>query len=251
MHEACVDALVEAPHLAGMTPILALLFSLVACSAGTGETFMGRPIAHTMSHQGAPWLTRDSRQREERPDLLYKALALEPGETGCDIGAGNGYHTLRMAREVGPTGKVYAVDIQPEMLSLLDERVDGAGLSNVQTIRNSQTTTKLPAGVCDLTLMVDVYHELSDPKAMLESLRASLAPDGELALVEYREEDPRVPIKPAHKMSKAQVHKELTAHGFKLVRESDELPWQHVMIYRRDDGPGKAKEPKPWSLGLR
>lgn len=229
-------------------PALAL-FSAVACAPASAQdrTFMGREKAQTMTFHGAPWLTRDSRQREERPDLLRAALRLEPGETACDIGAGNGYHTLPMARAVAPGGQAWAVDIQPEMLLLLQERATKAGVTNVRPVHNSQTSSNLPPATCDIALLVDVYHEFSDPAAMLASLRQALKPAGELVLVEYREEDPAVPIKARHKMSKAQAHKELTAHGFKLVRELDTLPWQHALFYQRDDGPGEARTPTPWA----
>ena len=200
-----------------------------------------------MSFHGAPWLTRASRLTEERPDLLQAALRLEPGQTACDIGAGNGFHTLPMAQAVAPGGRAYAVDIQTEMLDLLAERATAQGVANVERVHSTQTETRLPPGTCDVALMVDVYHEFSDPAAMLVDLRASLTPAGELVVVEYREEDPSVPIKARHKMSKRQVHAELTAHGFKLVRELDTLPWQHALFYQRDDGPGEAREPTPWT----
>ena len=225
---------------------LALL--TLGCSAQAADTFMGREKAHTMTYHGAPWLTRESRVAEERPDLLQAALRLEPGDHACDIGAGNGYHTLPMARAVAPGGTAYAVDIQPEMLQLLHRRAKADGVTNVERVLNTQGTTGLAPKTCDIALMVDVYHEFSDPAAMLAGLREAMRLDGELVVVEYREEDPRVPIKPRHKMSKAQVHKELTAHGFKLVRELDTLPWQHAMFYQRTDGPGVATEPVPWRV---
>ena len=218
----------------------------LGCTAQAADTFMGREKAHTMTYHGAPWLTRETRVAEERPDLLQAALRLEPGENACDIGAGNGYHTLPMARAVFPGGTAYAVDIQPEMLALLDRRAKADGVTNIERVLNTQTTTGLDPYTCDIALMVDVYHEFSDPSAMLNALHRAMRPGGELVVVEYREEDPSVPIKPRHKMSKAQVHKELTAHGFKLVRELDTLPWQHAMFYQREDGPGVATEPVPW-----
>lgn len=231
-----------------MRTVLLGLLALLACGSATAaDTFMGRELAQTMSHLGAPWLTRESRQREERPDLLHAFLELADGEVACDIGAGNGFHTLPMARLVAPEGKAVAVDIQPEMLALLEKRADAEGVANVERVLSSQTSTRLPPGTCDVALMVDVYHELSEPTAMLASLRESLKPDGELVIVEFRAEDPSVPIKRLHKMGKDQVHKELTAHGFKLVRQRDDLPWQHVMAYQRDDGPGAAVAPAPWS----
>lgn len=227
---------------------LACAFLLVACNAAGASdgSFMGRDKAQTMSFHGAPWLTRDSRQREERPDLLQASLRLSAGKTACDIGAGNGFHTLPMARAVAPGGRAFAVDIQPQMLALLDGRAAGQGVTNIVPVRNTQTSTGLEPGRCDIALMVDVYHEFSDPAAMLKSLHEALSPAGELVVVEYREEDPTVPIKARHKMSKRQVHKELTAHGFKLVRELDTLPWQHALFYQRDDGPGEGRTPSPW-----
>ena len=230
-----------------MRMLMAMFILSCACTAQAAETFMGREKAHTMTFHGAPWLTRASRMAEERPDLLHAALGLRPGDQACDIGAGNGYHTLPMARLVAPRGTAWAVDIQPEMLELLRQRAERELTSNIEQVLNTQTATGLADDTCDLALLVDVYHEFSDPAAMLRSLHAALKPDGELAIVEYREEDPKVPIKPRHKMSKAQVHKELTAHGFKLVREMDDLPWQHAMFYQRSDGPDPAQEPRPWS----
>lgn len=222
------------------------LFLLVLSACAEPLSYMGRPLARTMSHHGAPWLTRASREAQERPDLLYAALDLDKGDTACDIGSGNGYHSLRLARAVGKKGRVYAVDIQPEMHALLRARAAEAGVDTIEQVTNTQTSAMLPDGVCDVTLMVDVYHELAQPEPMLASLRSSLAKDGELVLVEFREEDPTVPIKPLHKMSKAQVHKELTANGFKLVGQVDTLPWQHVLKYQRTDGPDPAIQPTPW-----
>ncbi|MEL6349095.1 MAG: class I SAM-dependent methyltransferase [Myxococcota bacterium] len=208
--------------------------------------YMGRPIAQTMHYTGAQWLTRTEREREEGSRKLLKALQLSSGETACDIGAGNGYYTLKMAEAVGPTGRVYAIDIQPEMLQMLQTRATAAGLSNITPILSTPTDPKLPTGECDVTLLVDVYHEFSDPEAMLRGLHRSLTPDGEIALAEFRAEDPQIPIKPLHKMSKAQIMKELQANRFKLVREANNLPWQHLMFFQRDDGPGVAIAPEPY-----
>jgi len=231
-----------APPLAAL-----LLTTLLGGAPAAAADFMGRPLAQTMSHQGAPWLTRDSRMREERPELLWTWLNLGPGDAACDIGAGNGFHTLVLARTVAPSGVAWAVDIQPEMLALLGERATAAGIDNVRPVQGTQTETRLPADTCDVALLVDVYHEFSDPAAMLESLRESLKPGGRLVLVEYRAEDPTVPIKALHKMTKAAAHRELTAHGFKLVGQLDTLPWQHALAYQRDDGPDPAQEPTPWT----
>jgi len=197
-------------------------------------TFEGRPIAPTMSFLGADWLTRSERDAEEDPDALHRELALRPGQTACDIGTGNGYHAIRMARAVGPRGKVLAVDVQPEMLELLREQVAGAGADNVEPVLGTPTDPHLPEGACDLQLLVDVYHELAAPAPMLAALRKALAKDGRIAIVEFRGEDPDVPIKPEHKMSKAQVVKELEPRGFRLAQSYDGLPWQHLLVFTRE-----------------
>lgn len=195
------------------------------------KTYLGRQIAQTMHFAGAPWLVRDSREREEDGATMIKQLKVQPGQTICDMGCGNGYHTLKLAKLVGPTGKVLAVDIQPEMLTLLREAAKQAEITNVKPILGSLTDPHLPAGSVDLVLCVDVYHEFSHPEHMLRAIRKSLRPQGRLVLVEFREEDENVPIRPEHKMSKQQVLKELTPNGFKLVEQFDGLPWQHLMFF--------------------
>lgn len=206
--------------------------------------YMGREIAQTMHYAGAPWLVRDSRQREEDCQMLLKALALEPGQTVCDMGCGNGFYTLELARRVGPEGKVYAVDIQPEMLHLLAERSRAEKIRNVKPVLGTLADPKLPAESLDLVLLVDVYHELSHPAEMLAAIRRSLKPHGRLVLAEFRLEDPQVPIKLLHKMSKAQIMKEIPPSGFKLVEEFDGLPWQHLMFFEPDKLPeGKNSSP--------
>jgi SAM-dependent methyltransferase len=196
-------------------------------------TFEGRPIAPTMSFHGADWLTRPERIVEEDPDALHRALAMKPGQTACDIGAGNGYHSLRLAQAVAPNGKVFAVDIQPEMLELLRERADEAGVTNVKAVLATDDSLGLADGVCDLELLVDVYHELAHPEAAIAALHRALAKDGRLAIVEFRGEDPLVPIKPEHKMTRAQVLRELEPRGFELVAEPDGLPWQHLLVFAK------------------
>lgn len=206
--------------------------------------YMGREIAQTMHFAGAPWLTRESRDREEEPAKLMKALNLKVGQTVCDLGCGNGFYTLKLAKEVGPTGKVYAEDIQPEMLTMLEERTKKENLKNIQPVLGTLTDPKLPENSCDLILLVDVYHEIDHPVEMLANIRRSLSPRGRLVLVEFRAEDDNVPIKPLHKMSKPQITKELTANGYKLADQYDDMPWQHVMFFQRDDswkGPAPAK----------
>ena len=193
--------------------------------------YMGREIARTMHWQGASWLLRKTREREESAKEMLRELRLEPGMTVCDLGCGNGYHTLEMAKSVGPTGTVIGVDIQPEMLEMLKERADEAGLSNVVRVLGEFHDPKLASNSCDMVLIVDAYHEFSFPELMLRAVHRALKPDGVVVLVEFRAEDPKVPIKPEHKMSKAQVAKELGANGFALVREYDELPWQHLLFY--------------------
>ena len=207
--------------------------------------YLGRRIAYTMSYQGAPWLVRINRQAEEDCDSLLRELRLKAGMTVCDMGCGNGFYALRMAKRIGEQGKVLAVDIQQEMLRLLQARAESQEATNVVPVLGGVADPKLPRGEVDLILCVDVYHEFSHPVQMLESMRASLAKGGVIALAEYREEDPTVPIKPLHKMSKRQIMKEYEANGFKLVREFNGLPWQHLMFFARDDDKTlKAIEPK-------
>jgi len=192
---------------------------------------MGREIAQTMHYTGAPWLVRESRQREEDCRMMLDALGVEPGQTVCDMGAGNGFYTLELARMVGPEGLVYAVDIQPEMLRMLSRRAAQEGLGNIRLVLGSPIDPRLPAGEIDLVLCVDVYHEFSHPEAMLTRIGESLSPAGKLALVEFRGEDPAVPIKPLHKMTKAQVRSELEPAGFRVASEFDRLPWQHLLFF--------------------
>jgi SAM-dependent methyltransferase len=239
---------------------LALPLCLVACTADEGEggpppveigqgqeapgtdlalpppadTFMGRQIAQTMHWRGADWLLRETREDEENAGQMLDALGLEPGMAVCDLGCGNGYHTLRIAERVGPSGKVYAVDLQPQMLSMLRRRAEKAGLDNIERIVGTVADPRLPPESCDLVLLVDVYHELSYPDLMLAAIHRALRPGGRVALVEFRAEDPDVPIKPLHKMSKAQIRHEWEANGFKVVGEYDDLPWQHLVFLGRD-----------------
>ena len=224
---------------------LGLFFALLVCllpgqlfaqvTATVSRTYLGRQIATTMHYTGAPWLVRESRQREEDCRQLLKELEIKPGEVLCDMGCGNGFYTLPLARLTGNGGKVYAVDIQREMLRMLEGRAREAGLKNVRPILSTQTNPRLPKASIDLLLLIDVYHEFSHPKEMLRAIRKSLKPTGRVALAEFRAEDPEVPIKPLHKMSKKQILKEFEANGFKLVDEFDGLPWQHLMFFGRDD----------------
>jgi ubiquinone/menaquinone biosynthesis C-methylase UbiE len=198
------------------------------------KEYLGRRIAHTMHWMGADWLTRTEREREESTAEMLKALKLKPGMVVCDLGCGNGYHSLPMARSVAPEGKVLCVDIQPEMLKLLQARADEAGVTNVELIEGSLTDPKLPEGAVDLVLIVDAYHEFSHPVHMLQAIHKSLKPDGRVVLLEFRAEDKSVPIKEDHKMSREQVTRELEANQFQLDESYDDLPWQHMLFFRKD-----------------
>jgi ubiquinone/menaquinone biosynthesis C-methylase UbiE len=206
------------------------------------KEYMGREIAQTMHFLGAPWLTRESRDREEDCKTMLAALKLKEGDTVCDLGCGNGYYTLQMARLVGERGRVIAVDIQREMLGLLKHRAKEEKIENIELVLGTLVDPKLKEKSVDLVLLVDVYHEFSHPEQMLAAIRKSLKPKGRVALVEFRAEDPEVPIKPLHKMSKAQIMKEFPPNGFKLVEEFDKLPWQHLMFFERDDAPANQKK---------
>ncbi len=211
-----------------------LLVSLAA--AVPAEAFQGthpltdRRIAPVMGAAGADWLDRPEREREENPEGALDAIGIRPGMTVADIGAGTGYFSMRMARRVGPNGKVYANDLQPEMLRMLRQNADGAGLRNIELVQGEVADPRLPAGQMDLVLLVDVYHEFSQPQLMLRKIREALKADGRLVLLEYRKEDPSVPIRPEHKMSVAEVRTELAAEGFILTRVIDTLPRQHILI---------------------
>jgi ubiquinone/menaquinone biosynthesis C-methylase UbiE len=197
--------------------------------------YKGRTIAQTMHYLGADWLTRESREREEDCTSMLGALGVKPGMVICDMGCGNGFYTLKLAEMVGEDGIVYAVDIQQEMLRLLEARAEKTDVKNIQPILGSLIDPRLPEGKLDLILCVDVYHEFSHPEHMLAAMRKSLKKDGRLVLVEFRQEDPKVPIKELHKMSKKQVLKELQPNGFKLVEQFNKLPWQHMMFFERKE----------------
>ena len=200
---------------------------------GIGKVFMGREIAQVMGHQAADWLDRPERFREERPDLLIAALDIKAGTTVADVGAGTGYHVERIAPLVGKDGRVMAVDIQPEMLALLNQRLKRIGIINVTPVLGTIRDPKLAANSIDLIMMVDVYHEFDHPAEMLTKMVAALKPGGRLAFVEYKAEDFSVPIKNLHKMSEAQIRKEASAFGLTWVKTATTLPWQHVVIFRK------------------
>ena len=192
----------------------------------------GRRIAGVMGHQGAAWLERAEREREEAPSKAIAALNIREGQVIADIGAGSGYYSALLSRAVGATGRIYATDIQPEMLTLLKQRIDREALTNVELVLGTETETRLPDNSIDLALMVDVYHELAQPQAFLKSVRRALKKDGRLVLIEFRKEDPRVPIREEHKMTVKEARLELEAEGFIFDRVIDVLPWQHILIFR-------------------
>lgn len=190
----------------------------------------GRIFAPVMGVGGAGWLERPEREDEEAPSKALDALDLKPGMVVADIGAGSGYYASRMARRVGPTGRVYATDIQQGMIDLLERRVRAEGLGNVTTVLGGMDDPKLPPNSIDLAIMVDVYHELQQPQIFLQRLKGTFKPGGRLVLIEFRKEDPKVPILEVHKMSVAEVKQELEAEGYALDRVIDVLPWQHILV---------------------
>ena len=200
---------------------------------GIGKVYLGREIAQVMGVGGAPWLERSERAQEERPDLVLAALDIKPGMVIADIGAGTGYYARRMARRAGSKGMVYAVEVQPGMMKLLEQHLARHLTTNVKAVLGTTTDPRLPAASIDLALMVDVYHELEYPHEMLAAIVRALKPDGRLVFVEYRANDPAVPIKPLHTMTEAQVRKEAALHPLDWVTTVRNLPMQHVIVFRK------------------
>ncbi len=202
---------------------------------GIGKFYMGREIAHVMGFQAAPWLERPEREEEERLTTLVKLLKLKPGMAVADLGAGSGVISILMAREVGNDGKVLAIDIQKEMLELLGDKLSRIGVKNVELVQGTEKSPKLDPDSVDLALMVDVYHEFKFPFEMIEELSKALKPGGRVAFVEYRREDPNVPIKLVHKMSEAQVKKEILQpdFGLKWKETIADLPRQHIVVFEK------------------
>ena len=198
---------------------------------GTGKVFMGREIAHVMGYQGASWLERDSREKEERTDLLIQLLQLKKGMAIADIGAGTGYLSRRMADKIGANGVVYAVDLQPEMMGKI--KLLAKKHINIQPILSQVDDVKLTENSIDIAIMVDVYHELEFPFETIQSLLKALKPQAQLILVEYRAEDDKVKIKEIHKMSETQIIKEITAHPLKWQTTINSLPWQHIVVFTK------------------
>lgn len=199
---------------------------------GISTYYMGRQIAHVMGHEGAGWLERTDRQQEEGTDILLRELHLKPTDVVADIGAGTGYFSFRISPLV-PKGKVLAVDIQPEMLTALRETAEKQHIHNVIPVRGTTTNPNLPTKSVDLVLIVDAYHEFDHPREMMRAIRNSLSTTGRVALVEYRAEDPKVPIKRIHKMSVAQARREMAAVGLRLTDSVETLPQQHLLFFQK------------------
>jgi len=213
-------------------PVVLLTLTLLAQDR---HPITGRTYAHVMGAAGADWLTRPEREAEEQPDRALDLIGIAKDSTIADVGAGNGYITWRLAQRAGPKGKVYAVDIQREMLDMLRKNMRDRKIVNVEPILGAFDDPKLPAGAIDLIILVDVYHEFSEPQKMVRKMRESLKPDGRLVLLEYRGEDPAVPIRPEHKMTVQQVKAELEPEGLRLDKLMDDLPRQHILIFRKAD----------------
>jgi len=204
---------------------------------GTGKVYLGREIAQMMGAGGAPWLERDGRAVEERPDLVLAALDIKPGMVIADIGAGTGYYARRIARRVGSKGLVYAVEVQPAMMTLLERHLARHHATAVKPLLGTPTDPRLPAASLDLAVMVDVYHEFEFPYEMLAAIVRAVKPGGRIAFVEYRANDPAVPIKPLHTMTEEQLRKEAAAHPLEWEKTVRELPWQQVVVFRRTAAP--------------
>ena len=225
---------VTSPNVAPQKPAPSLEYEFRAehDPDGIGKFYMGREIAHVMGHTGAGWLERADRIAEEKPDEVVKNFRLKATDVVADIGAGTGYFTFRISPLV-KQGKVFAVDIQPEMLAIMEKRKKALKADNVVTVQGTEQDTKLPETSVDLAFMVDAYHEFSYPREMMQSLVKSLKPDGRIVLLEYRGEDPAVQIKRVHKMTVAQVRKELEAVGLKWKETKNFLPYQHFIVFEK------------------
>jgi ubiquinone/menaquinone biosynthesis C-methylase UbiE len=213
--------------------LVALLLAGFVCSAEDFHPITHRRIAQTMSADGAGWLVRPEREREERPDQALDAIGIQRGSTVADIGAGVGYFTWRLAERVGSNGTVYGEDIQQRMLDQLVKNTNARHLTNVRAVLGNPDDPKLPKNSFDLVLLVDVYHEFSEPGKMLDRIRDSLKPGGRIVFLEYRAEDPDVPIRPEHKMTVGQVRAEVQPEGYRFEKTIEVLPQQHIIIFRK------------------
>jgi ubiquinone/menaquinone biosynthesis C-methylase UbiE len=217
-------------------PALLLALSLAAAVPAIAQAehpVTGRRISPVMGASGADWLERSDREQEEQPEKALDTLNLKSGMVVADVGAGTGYYSIRIAKRVGPTGRVFANDIQPEMLQRLRENAALQKLTNIETVLGTVSNPKLPPATMDLVILVDVYHEFSRPQRMLDRIRESLKPDGRLVLLEFRKEDPSVPIRPEHKMSLSEVKAEVIPEGFVFEKSVETLPWQHIIFFKK------------------
>lgn len=213
-------------------PLLPVLLSVaIVVQAQQKHPITNRNIADVMGFGGAPWLERSEREEEEAPEKALDAIGIQPGMTIADVGCGTGYFTRRMAKRTGPTGKVYGVDIQPRMIEALKRNLQKEGITNVEGVISKADDPMLPASAVDLILMVDVYHEFATPQTMLKKMREALKPTGRMVLLEYRKEDPNVPIRFEHKMTVEEAKAEIEAEGFRLEKVISTLPRQHILVF--------------------
>jgi ubiquinone/menaquinone biosynthesis C-methylase UbiE len=219
---------------AAAAALFAVAANLALAQANT-HPVSGRRIANVMGHEGAAWLERSEREAEEAPTRAVAALEVRPGQIVADVGAGSGYYAMLLSKAVGAGGRVYATDIQPEMLDLIRKKLERTRTSNVEVVLGTSTESRLPDRAIDLALMVDVYHELAQPQAFLRSLKRALKPDGRLVLIEFRKETAWVPIREEHKMTIREARLELEDEGYRFDRVIDVLPWQHILVFRPAD----------------
>ena len=219
-------------NIRSLAALLAVL-CLRAAHAQSVHPVTGRRIAPVMTVDGADWLDREERQREEQPDKAIATLELRQGMWVADVGAVTGFYSVRLAKAVGPSGVVIANDIQPGMLERLSANAAAHGILNIKTVLGTESDPKLPRGKLDVVLLVDVYHEFSRPQRILEQIHDALKPDGRLVLLEFRKEDPSVPIRAEHKMSVAEVRAEVSPEGYQFEKVVDTLPWQHIIFFRK------------------
>jgi len=228
----CLAACTTAPESSAQTPADSIYTYRPGTPGGTGKFYMGREIAHVVGPSSSKWLNRESRPQEEKTHLAIDKINIPPTGVIADIGAGTGYYTFKLVPKV-PEGKVYAVEIQDEMIAFIKERKQKENNTNIEVIKGDSLSPNLPDNSIDLAVMVDVYHELEYPVEMLQSIRRSLKKDGKFLLIEYKGEDPAVAIRPLHKTTVAQLNKELGANGFKLSYNGQFLPLQHFLLFEK------------------
>jgi ubiquinone/menaquinone biosynthesis C-methylase UbiE len=219
--------------LAGAAALLVFVWATLFAQQPGVHPISGRRFADVMDASGASWLDRSERETEEAPDEALDIIGIKRGASVADIGSGSGYMTIRLSKRVGNSGAVYAVDIQQRMLDLLDARLKSSRIANVRLVLGAPDDPRLMPESIELALLVDVYHEFSQPQAMLRRIHDALKPGGRVVLLEYRKEDPSIPIRPEHKMSVSEAKMEVEPEGFRLGRVDDALPRQHVLIFNR------------------